>query len=137
MSVYQEKNHLIEKQPKTITSHDSFQSPTCGLRRVRAKSQSLAPESGRAARSGPLIWKNTNGDGTNGDGTSSDLRSQRAHSKKLLLSRHGPDEPKTKKVTSPFVPSPFVSFGLITEACEIQVGGTDRRASYQSSHLPS
>ena len=53
-------------------------------------------------------WKNTNGDGTNGDGTFSDLRSQRAHSKMLLLSRYGPDEPKTKKVLSPFVPSPFV-----------------------------
>ena len=55
-------------------------------------------------------WKNTNGDGTNGDGTFSDLWSQRAHTKKLLLSRYGPDEPKTKKVPSPFVPSPFVSF---------------------------
>ena len=60
----------------------------------------------------PVTWKNTNGDGTNGDGTFSDFWSRGAHSKKLLLSRYGPDEPKTKKGPSPFVPSPFVSFGV-------------------------
>ena len=48
---------------------------------------------------GIVYWKSTNG-----DGTFPDLRSQRAHSEKLLLSRYGPDEPKTKRVPSPFVP---------------------------------